>query len=101
MEQAAVQHCGKRALQALQVERVTGSELNFDSTAVGFLSSDLQCRFSHINTHNRYPERGDVKSVLAGPATDIEHRSGEPTLRSQASYRRLRLANIPRAGPLQ
>jgi hypothetical protein len=37
-----------------------------------------------------------VKSVLAGPAARIEHRSGESTFGCQTCYCWLRLANIPR-----
>jgi hypothetical protein len=37
-----------------------------------------------------------VKSVLAGPAARIEHRSGESAFGCQTHYCWLRLANIPR-----
>jgi hypothetical protein len=37
-----------------------------------------------------------VKSVLAGPATRIEHRSGESAFGCQTHYCWLRQANIPR-----
>jgi hypothetical protein len=37
-----------------------------------------------------------VKSVLAGPAARIEHRSGESALGCQTRYCWLRLASIPR-----
>jgi hypothetical protein len=39
-----------------------------------------------------------VKSVLAGSAARIEHRSGESTLGCQTHDRRLRPADIPRRG---
>jgi hypothetical protein len=39
---------------------------------------------------------GEVKSVLAGPAARIEHRSGESAFGCQSHYCWLRLANIPR-----
>jgi hypothetical protein len=37
-----------------------------------------------------------VKSVLAGPAARIEHRSGESAFGCHTHYRWLRHANIPR-----
>jgi hypothetical protein len=37
-----------------------------------------------------------VKSVLAGPAARIEHRSGESAFGCQTQYSWLRPANIPR-----
>jgi hypothetical protein len=37
-----------------------------------------------------------VKSVLAGPAARIEHRSGERALGGRTHYRWLRPASIPR-----
>ena len=37
-----------------------------------------------------------MKSVFAGPATCIEHRSGESAFGCQTHYCWLRLANIPR-----
>src|SRR3989441_4118864 len=65
------------APQTLQLEHVGRSELNLDPTVVGLLSGDRQCRLRHVNAQNRQSQRGDVKSVLAGPAARIEHRSGE------------------------
>src|SRR5208337_3867500 len=96
MEQSAVQHRLKPAPQTLQMERVSRSELNLDPTVVGLLSGDRQCRLSHVNAQNRQSQRGDVKSVLAGPAARIEHRSSESALGCQTHYCWLRLANIPR-----
>src|SRR5258706_13515049 len=96
MEQSAVQHRVKPAPQTLQLERVSRSELNLNPTVVGLLSGDRQCRLSHVNAQNRQSQRGDVKSVLAGPAPGVEHRSGESAFGRQPHYCRLRLANIPR-----
>jgi hypothetical protein len=78
------------------MERVSRGELNFDPTAVRLLSRDRQCRLSHVNTQNRQSQRGDEKSVLAGPAARIEHRSGESAFGCQTHDCWLRLANIPR-----
>jgi hypothetical protein len=49
-------------------------------------------------TADQPPQRGEVKSVLAGPATRIEHRSGETAFGCHTHYCRLRPANIPRGG---
>src|SRR6266446_1873129 len=68
MEQSAVQHRLKPAPQTLQLKRVSRSELNLDPTVGGLLSGDGQCRLSHVNAQNRQSQRGDVKSILAGPA---------------------------------
>ena len=96
----AVQHCLKPAPQTLQLERVSRSELNLDPTVGGGLpSGDRQCRLSHVNAQNRQSQRGDVKSVLAGPAARIEHRSSESAFGCQPHYCCLRLANIPRRRP--
>jgi hypothetical protein len=96
VEQSAVQHRLKPAPQTLQLERVSRSELNVNPTIVGLRSGHRQRRLSHVNAQNRQSQRGDVKSVLAGPAARIKHRSGESAVGCQAHYRWLRLANIPR-----
>ena len=96
VEQSAVQHRLKHAPQALELERVSRSELNLDPTVVGLLSGDRQCRLRHVNTQNRQSQRGDVKSVLARPTACIEHRSGESAFGCQTHYCWLRLPNIPR-----
>jgi hypothetical protein len=96
VEQSAVQHRLKPAPQTLQLERVSRSELNLDPTVGGLLSGDGQCRLSHVNAQNRQSQRGDVKSVLAGPAARIEYRSGESAFGCQTHYCGLRLASIPR-----
>src|SRR5262245_44016575 len=95
VEQSTVQHRLKPAPQTLQLERVSRSELNLDPTIVGFLSGESQRRLSHVNAQNRQSQRGDVKSVLAGPAAGIEHRSGESAFGCHTHYCWLRLANIP------
>jgi hypothetical protein len=97
---SAVQHRVKPAPQAVQPERVSRSELNLDPTVVGLLSGDRQCRLSHVNAQHRQSQRGDVKSVLAGPAARIEHRSGESAFGCHTHYCWLRLANIPRRRPV-
>ena len=96
VKQSAVQNRLKPAPQTLQLEGVSRSELNLDSTVGGFLPGNRQCRFSHVNAQDRQSQRGDVKSVLARPATRIEHCSGESALGSQTHNCWLRLANIPR-----
>src|SRR6266540_5238077 len=88
--------CGTGENAPLQLERVSRSELNLDPTVVGLLSGDRQCRLSHVNAQNRQSQRGEVKSVLAGPAARIEHRSGESAFGCQTHYCWLRPANIPR-----
>lgn len=42
MEQPAIQHGVKATIQALQVQRVSGSELNFDPALSGLLSGESQ-----------------------------------------------------------
>jgi len=96
VEQSAVQHRLKPAPQTLQLERVSRGELNLDPTVVGLLSGDRQCRLSHVNAQNRQARRGDVQSVLAGPAARIEYSPGESAFGCQTHYCWLRLANIPR-----
>ncbi len=86
------------------MEGVSRSELNLDPTVVNPLASSLagllpgnrQCRLSYVNAQNRQSQRGDVKSVLAGPAARIEHRSGESAFGRQTHYCWLGVANIPR-----
>jgi hypothetical protein len=86
VEQSAVQHCLKPPPQTLQLERVSRSELNLDPTVVGLRSGDRHCCLCHVNAQNRQPQRGNVKSVLAGPAARIEHRSGESAFGCQTHY---------------
>ena len=96
VEQSGVQDRLKPASQTLQLECVSPSELNLDPTVVGLRSGDRQCRLSQVNAQNRQSQRGDMKSVLAGPAARIEHRSGESAFGCQTHYCRLRPADIPR-----
>ena len=62
----------------------------------GLLPGNRQCRLSHVNAQNRPSQRGEVKSILAGPAACIEHRPGESAFDCQTHHGRLRLASIPR-----
>jgi len=94
VEQSAVQHRLKPAPQTLQPERVSRSELNLDPTVAGLRPGDRQSRLSHVNAQNRQSQRGDVKSVLAGPAARIEHRSSESAFGCQTHYCWLRMASI-------
>jgi hypothetical protein len=95
VEETAVQHGLKRAAQTLQMERVSGNELDVDAAVFAFLTRDRQCRFGYVKAQNWQAERGDVKSVLAGPAARIEHGSDESALRCQTHDYGLRLTNIP------
>ena len=99
VEQSTVQHRGKPAAQPLQSERVSDSELDLDPTVVGLCPGDRQCRGSHVNAQNRQSQRGDVKSVLAGPAARVEHRSADAACGCQPHYRWLRPADIPGRRP--
>jgi hypothetical protein len=98
VEQSAVQHRREPAPQTLQLEGVSSREFNLDPKVVGLRSCDRQCRLSYVNTQNRQSQRADVKSVLAGPAARIEHRSGESAFGGQSRYCWLRRTNIPRGG---
>src|SRR5262249_15623348 len=84
--------------QTLQLERVSRSELNVDPAVVGLLSGDRQRRLGYVNAQNRQSQRCDVKSILAGPAARIEHRSGESAFGCQTHYCWLRLSNRSRRG---
>jgi hypothetical protein len=76
VEEPAVDHRLKPALQTLEVECVSRSELHLDPTLVGLRSGDRERRLSDVDAQNRQSHRGKVKSVVAGPAARIEHRSG-------------------------
>ena len=49
-----------------------------------FRTGNCQCRLCYVNAQDRQPQRGDVKSVLAGSAARIEHCSGESAFGCQA-----------------
>jgi len=100
VEQSAVQHRLKPAPQTLQLECVSRSELNLDPTLIGLRSGDRQCRLSQVNAQNRQSQRGDVKSVLAGRAARIEHRSGESAFGCQNALLLAAAGQYPKAGPL-
>src|SRR5881409_2404931 len=69
----------------------------WSSIVLSFKSQGPSTAFSSFgNAQNRQAQRGDVKSVLAGPAARIEHRSGESAFGCQTHYCGLRLASIPR-----
>src|ERR1700722_18309110 len=96
MEQSAVQHRLKHAPQTLQPQRVGGCKFNLDPTVGGLLSSQRQCRLSHVKAENRQSQRGDEERVLAGPADRIEDCSTESALGCQTRYCWLRPVNVPR-----
>jgi hypothetical protein len=78
------------------LKRVSRYELNVDSTFVGLLLGDRQRRLGNVNTHNRQSERGDVKSILAGPTARIEHGASQSASGCQTHNGWLWSANIPR-----
>ena len=96
MKQSAVQHRLKPAPQIIELERVGGRELDLDPAVVGLRSGYRQRRLSHVDAQDRQSQRGDVKSVLAGPAARIEDGSVDSAFGCQTRYCWLRLANIPR-----
>jgi len=79
-------------------KRVSRNELNLEPTVGGLLSGERQRRLCHVDAQNRQSQRGDVKSVLAGPARlekllrteDIRAsvlRASTPTHKREAWYR--------------
>ena len=85
VEQSAVQHRLKHATQTPQLKRVSHREPSLDPTVLGLLPGDRQCGLSHVNDQDLQPQRGDMKSVLAGPAARIENRANEPRLRTPSA----------------
>jgi hypothetical protein len=98
VEQSTVQHRVERATQTHQLERVSHRELSLDAAVLGLLPGHRERGLSHVDAHHLQPQRGDVKSVLTGPAAHIENRANEPASGRQAHDRRLWPANVPGSG---
>src|SRR5207247_5510738 len=58
VEQSAVQHRFKPAPQAIELKRVSRSELNLDSTVVGLLPGYRQCGLRNVHAQDRQSEAG-------------------------------------------
>ena len=96
VEQAAVEHRLERSAETVQVQGIGHDELSADPATRGLLPRDRQCGLCHVNSQDVQPQRGNVKGVLACPASCIEHRAGECALARQTHDRGLRFSNVPR-----
>jgi hypothetical protein len=96
VEQPAIEHRLKHSAQTVQVQRVGNDEVSVYAASSGLLPRDRHGGLSHIDSQNMQPQRGDVKGVLARPASRIEHCAGEYAFAGQTQYRRLRPSNVPR-----
>ena len=96
VKQPAVKHRLKHSAQTVQVEGIGNNELSVYAATRGLLPRDRQCGLCHINSQNVQPQRGNVKGVLACPASCIENCAGECALARQAQYRGLWFSNVPR-----
>ncbi|HEY6693802.1 MAG TPA: hypothetical protein VI006_13200 [Solirubrobacteraceae bacterium] len=96
VEQPAVKHRLKHSAQTVQVEGIGNNELSVDAATRGLLPRDRQCGRCHINSQNVQPQRGNVKGVLACPASCIENCAGECAFGRQAQYRGLWFSSVPR-----
>jgi hypothetical protein len=96
VEQPAVKHRLKHSAQTVQVEGIGNNELSVYAATRGLLPRDRQRGLCHINSQNVQPQRGNVKGVLACPASCIEDRAGERAYSRQAQYRGLWFSSVPR-----
>ena len=62
---------------------------------------DRDSGLRHIDTQNLQPQRGNVKGILACPASCVENRAGEGAFACQAHYRGLWFSNVPRRRAIQ
>jgi hypothetical protein len=95
VEQPAIEHRLKHSAQTVKVQGIGNHEVGVYAATRGLLPRDRQCGLSHIDSQNVQSERGDVKGVLAGPASCIEDRAGECAFARQTQYRWLWSSNVP------
>jgi hypothetical protein len=95
MEQPAIEHRLKHSAQTVQAQGIGNNEVSVYAATRGLLPRDRQYRLSHIDSQNVQPQRGDVKGVLARPASRIEDCSGEGAFARQTQYRWLWSSNTP------
>jgi hypothetical protein len=96
VEQPAVKHRLEHSAQAVQVEGIGNNELSVYAAMRGLVPRDRQCGLCHVNSQNVQPQRGNVKGVLACPASCIENCAGERAFARQAQDRGLWFSSVPR-----
>ena len=96
VEQPAVKHRLEHPAQTVQVEGIGNHELGVYAATRGLLPRDRQCGLCHVNAQNVQAQRGEVKGVLACPASCIENCAGECAFARQAHYRGLWVSSVPR-----
>jgi hypothetical protein len=84
VEQPAIEHRLKHLAQTVQMQGIGNHEVSVEAATCGLLSRDRHRGLSHINSQDVQPQRGNVKGVLAGPASCIENRAGECVFARQA-----------------
>lgn len=95
VEQPAIEHRLKHSAQTVQVQGIGNREVSVYAATRSLLPRDRQCGLSHIDSQNVQPQRGDVKGVLACPASYIEDRAGECAFARQTQYRWLWSSYVP------
>jgi hypothetical protein len=96
LEQPAIKRRLKHSAQTVQVEGIGNNELSVHGATCGLLPCDRQRGLCHISSQNVQPQRGNVKGVLACPASCIENCAGERAFARQAHYRGLWFSSVPR-----
>jgi hypothetical protein len=95
VKQPAIEHRLKYVAQTAQVQGIGNHEVSVYAATRGLLPRDRQCGLSHIDSQDVQPQRGDVKGVLACPASRIEDRADACAFARQTQYRRLWSSNVP------
>jgi hypothetical protein len=89
VEQPAIKHRLEHSAQTVQVQGIGNNELSVYAAMRGLVPRDRQRGLCHVNSQNMQRQGGNVKGVLARPASRIENRAGECAFARQAQYRGL------------
>jgi len=71
------------------VESISDHEVGVYASSRGLLLRDRHRGLSHIDSQNVQAQRGDVKGIIACPASCVEDRAAECAFARQTQYRRL------------
>ena len=96
MKQRTIEHRVEHSAKTVEAEGVRNDEVSVDAADHRALARDPDGGRSHVDSEKAHPVGGEVKSIVAGPAARVEHRTGKHARVRQTHHRRLWCSDVPR-----
>ena len=96
VEQAGVDDRREAPPEPFEGEGVVDEELDLEAARERLAPRGLDGRLDRVDAHDLEAAGGEEQGVLAGPAADVEHRSGDLTGVGERLERGLRPPDVPR-----